>query len=663
MDALGRQPSHGIDTMGYSSKPRHATSKYSSESTVTSSIYSGSMVFPSVASVRQSGKYESNHRQEEVSRLNDMVARLEHLVIEERKERELLQQQQASEARKAQEWFMQEILEIRKAQESFVQEALDGQEKRLQNAVQEVKFATVQRLPEMVQKAVNRQQKPAVETSVPLRTTKEQMPPTKQQTDTDSQSVFSAYEERIQRIEAALGSPAPCTHVKEINVPDKESGRGRKTSTPSVRARSSSSSSESTGSSSSPSNKLRRQAMRRTGSNRKHSPKLPAFKGKESWKVWYNRFRNIAARMEWSESEMLDELIPRLQGDAGTFVYEQLPEDTWNDYKKLVAELENRFRKVESTKTYQTQFNSRSQKPGESLEKFAAELKRLYDKAYPKRDQQTRKEDLLQRFYRGVYDSKVGEDVEFVRRPDDIDAAVDEMVNLIESKRNSRSDDGGNKSKRAARRAMKTSGTESEGASDSDEDPVRLVGEPAMREKNPKKQKAKVKFAKEEPRQAEAGSLTMSRKDLETIIAQILEKNNEQIMEKISHQSTTTEAKSNAEQGRRTPEYSDRSNDRNIRSNDLRRRAARTDLARIQCYKCGHMGHFARNCEAAQAIVRYYNGGRPTAEQKQTSNQRGSQWAQQSHFGDPPVFQPMSWNSQTPQAAAMVPRENQPLNP
>ncbi|VDI01477.1 Hypothetical predicted protein [Mytilus galloprovincialis] len=55
------------------------------------------------------------------------------------------------------------------------------------------------------------------------------------------------------------------------------------------------------------------------------NPKLPAFNGKDDWKVWINRFEAIARRRSWTDEEKLDELLPRIQGEAGDFVFTQLP--------------------------------------------------------------------------------------------------------------------------------------------------------------------------------------------------------------------------------------------------------------------------------------------------------------------------------------------------
>jgi hypothetical protein len=162
--------------------------------------------------------------------------------------------------------------------------------------------------------------------------------------------------------------------------------------------------------------------------------KIPPFTGRETWNVWFARFTDVSHRYHWSESKKLDELLPQLQGPAGEFVYDQLSRKTRNNYKKLSTELSSRFRKVETGKAYAAKFSNRDQKCGESLEDFAADLKRLYDKAHKNRESYVRKEDLLRRFLDGMYDEKARFQIEFVKDPQDIDEAVFESVNLLETK-------------------------------------------------------------------------------------------------------------------------------------------------------------------------------------------------------------------------------------
>jgi hypothetical protein len=185
----------------------------------------------------------------------------------------------------------------------------------------------------------------------------------------------------------------------------------------------------------------------------RYSPKIPVFlgNGKETWEVWYNRFSDIAQRQRWDANRMLDELLPKLQGPAGEFVYGQLTYRTRQNIISLVAELKSRFRKIETSKNYGAMFSNRCQKPHESVEEYAADLKRLYDKAHANRDHVTRREDLLRRFLDGLVNDQARFHVEFIKDPNDIDEAAFEVVNFIDTRQRT----GGvqaEKNKRVARR-------------------------------------------------------------------------------------------------------------------------------------------------------------------------------------------------------------------
>ena len=163
--------------------------------------------------------------------------------------------------------------------------------------------------------------------------------------------------------------------------------------------------------------------------------KLPPFNGKEDWKVWITRFEAIAQRCNWNEDTRLDNLLPRLQGRAGDFVFNQLSYETMSSYSELVKELNSRFRTVETQRTFAAKFSQRAQKQDETVEEYAAELKRLYAKAYKSRDNETRQEDLVRRFLNGLKDHEARFEIEFHKEPDDIDQAVYHAVNFIQTNR------------------------------------------------------------------------------------------------------------------------------------------------------------------------------------------------------------------------------------
>ena len=184
--------------------------------------------------------------------------------------------------------------------------------------------------------------------------------------------------------------------------------------------------------------------------------KIPPFTGKERWDIWYNRFMEVARLRQWNDEQKLLEILPKLQGPAGEFVFGQLGPETRRNYPQLVGELQSRFRVVETTKTARTLFSNRDQCQGESPEGYAADLKRLYDKAYPSRDHNTRAEDLLRRFLSGLYDEPTRFHVEYIKEPADIDNAVFEVVNFQETRRKQPKKDNENRSKRPARMVRST---------------------------------------------------------------------------------------------------------------------------------------------------------------------------------------------------------------
>ena len=118
---------------------------------------------------------------------------------------------------------------------------------------------------------------------------------------------------------------------------------------------------------------------------------------------------------------------------AGEFVFDQLDSGSRRNYKTLVKELESRFRVVQTHRTFAAAFSHRNQKPGESPEDYAAELKKLYSEAHSRRDPDTREEDLLRRFFDGLQDEKVRTQVEYVKEPKTIDEAVDAVVGYMEA--------------------------------------------------------------------------------------------------------------------------------------------------------------------------------------------------------------------------------------
>lgn len=318
------------------------------------------------------------------------------------------------------------------------------------------------------------------------------------------------------------------------------------------------------------------------GRIRSGGPKLPPFTGSETWEVWINRFEDVAGRRKWRDAQKLDALLPRLQGNAGEFVFGQLPPRVRNDYLALTRELKNRFRKVETAKAFGSRFRRRAQKQNESLEEYAGELKRLYDKAYPLRDAETRREDLLRTFLDGLIDDEAGSQVEYVKEPVDIDEAVYEVVNYIEAHRKLSKDETESKKGKKFIRAT----TE---VSDSEEERVaRLPGRPAKQ--------ASVEKDNQGTPQGEQAASAAQAKFLSEIkkLQDIVQSSHSTLTERLEKLETTkTQGYKGNSAGPTTGQAApSRPGQRNSGYNRPNRS--------FDCFNCGQPGHFARSCLMGQ---------------------------------------------------------------
>lgn len=184
---------------------------------------------------------------------------------------------------------------------------------------------------------------------------------------------------------------------------------------------------------------------------KKYKITLPPFTGEDDWKVWFNKFKTVPKRQHWTRGQKLDQLLPRLLGKAGDFVFGQLSQEEIDNYEVLVEELNKRFSTIETARSYKLLFNRRDQKPGETTIQYGTELKRLYAKAYPNRNSWNRCEDLLLRFLDGLNDENARFQIEFVKDPADIDEAIRHVINFTEARKGSYTDDQDKRPKKIAR--------------------------------------------------------------------------------------------------------------------------------------------------------------------------------------------------------------------
>ena len=322
--------------------------------------------------------------------------------------------------------------------------------------------------------------------------------------------------------------------------------------------------------------------------------KVPPFNGKEDWKVWVSRFEAVAERRSWSDEMKLDNLLPKLQGKAGEFVFTQLPRHTLSDYGALIKELNSRFRVVETKKTFAAKFSQRTQKPGETAEEYAAELKRLYAKAYTFRDENTRQEDLVRRFLDGLRDSDARFEVEYNKEPDNIDEAVYHAVNYLQTKRKGSTEGSADKHyKRYARRSKVEDDNSGEESQEEVEEQDRVCRLPTKKQIEPKKADEKDSGKGKQTIEVESLKVLNEAKDmLQTLMNQM------QMVVKDKGQVGTQQHSSRPFKGRN-----------------------------VVCYCCQEEGHVIRDCPKRNdkpGNRRPQGGARPNGGMGQTQGSNGS---------------------------------------
>ena len=120
-------------------------------------------------------------------------------------------------------------------------------------------------------------------------------------------------------------------------------------------------------------------------------PPLKVFTGEvegdgETIDDWLDRFELVAGMCKWSPQVKLVNLATRLGGQAYAFYRSCTPEQR-TSYEVLVSELRKRFTPVRIQSVESSHFHERKQGKDESVDCYAQELRRLFEKAYPQTQQ------------------------------------------------------------------------------------------------------------------------------------------------------------------------------------------------------------------------------------------------------------------------------------
>ena len=119
-----------------------------------------------------------------------------------------------------------------------------------------------------------------------------------------------------------------------------------------------------------------------------HLPPIPEFSGDDlsltnnSFQQWLEQFEMVSELAQWPENIQLKQLALRLRGSAQAY-FRTCSEEQKHDYQALVQAMSQRFTPVRIQALECSTFHERKQGRKETVDTYAQELQRLFQRAYP----------------------------------------------------------------------------------------------------------------------------------------------------------------------------------------------------------------------------------------------------------------------------------------
>ena len=160
-----------------------------------------------------------------------------------------------------------------------------------------------------------------------------------------------------------------------------------------------------------------------------HEPKhrMPEYNGKTDWKSFWLQFQTIAKYYEWDEENQLRKLTFSLQGPALDYLA-QLSEAVQSHLPLLVSSLDKRFADHVLPETYRASLYNLKKQYKESNREYEARVRKLVAKAYPGLNGSEMYNSLtVEHLVMGLPDSNMSFDI-LARKP----KTVEEALNAIE---------------------------------------------------------------------------------------------------------------------------------------------------------------------------------------------------------------------------------------
>ena len=122
-------------------------------------------------------------------------------------------------------------------------------------------------------------------------------------------------------------------------------------------------------------------------------PSLPNFSGdnadtdEECFSEWLERLELVATTCGWDDQAKLVNVATRLRGAASRF-YRSCPPQQRATYSALTSALQQRFTPVRIQSVQSSKFHERMQRPTESVDSYAQDLRKLFYQAYSRAQQE-----------------------------------------------------------------------------------------------------------------------------------------------------------------------------------------------------------------------------------------------------------------------------------
>ena len=151
---------------------------------------------------------------------------------------------------------------------------------------------------------------------------------------------------------------------------------------------------------------------------------LPLFKGKSEWRTFWLQFDRMARRFAWTSDETLDRLVSCLRDEALHYYAEQSA-FVRADLHLVVSSFGRRFDDRKLPETYRASLHTLRRQSKESLEEYAARVRKVVNKAYPGIGGTALLEDMtIEHLVSGLTDQNLMYDV-LTKKPHTVEEAMD----------------------------------------------------------------------------------------------------------------------------------------------------------------------------------------------------------------------------------------------